>query len=69
MPRKKVVLKLKHDAYSIISDALEHGLQFAINRLEDHGAFITEEVRASALPFMLNELLLALDVIDWDKSK
>ena len=69
MPRKKVVLKLKHDAYGIISDALEHGLQFAMNRLEDHGVEIPENIRAEALPSMLNELMIALDVIDWDKSK
>ena len=71
MARKKVVLKIKlPSVYGIVSDALEHGLQFAMNRLEDHwGLSIPDEVRTEALPHMLNELMIALDMVDWEKSK
>jgi hypothetical protein len=68
--KRKIVVRIRReDPYWVISAALESGLQFAMNRLEDHGVEIPENIRAEALPFMLNELLLALDVIDWDKSK
>ena len=70
MARKKIVLKINHPtAYSVVSDALESGLQFAMNRLEDHGVRISDSQREASLPNMLNELMIALDMVDWDKSK
>lgn len=65
---KKVKLKL--DAYGIVHDALETGLRFALNRLEDvTNQTIPPEQRQAAMDPMLNEIMLALSgVVQWEKS-
>lgn len=63
---KHKLVRPKLNTYRIISDAVEHGLGFALNRLEDHGVEISEEQRLAATEPMMNELMLAIcDVIDF----
>ncbi len=68
MAKKKAIIRL--NAYSLISDAVESGLGFALNRLDDVlDNCLTEEQRESATGPMLNEIMIALEnVIDWEKS-
>ena len=68
MPKKKAILKF--NAYSIVKDAIETGLGFAMNQLEDvMGKPIPYEIREAAMPSMLNEVMCYLaEVIDWEKS-
>jgi len=55
--------------YTIIEDAVYRGLGFALNRLEDAGADITDKQRKAAWDHMLNEVMIALsEVIDFDRS-
>jgi hypothetical protein len=61
--RKKIKPKLR--SYLIMSEAIEKGLHFALNRLEDTGAKITQKQRDAAIPNMLNEILVSLsNVVD-----
>ena len=64
MPKK---IKPKFKAYSIVHDAVEHGLQYALNRLEDGGVEITDDQRAACIDPMMNELMIALcEIINFD---
>ncbi len=65
---KKPKCRLRFKAYDLVAEKLEEGLGFAMNRLVDAGVQITEEQREAALPFMLNELQVALSDIDWERS-
>ena len=59
--------KLKLNTYKIVQNAVETGMKFALNRLEDTTYEpITEFHKTSALPGMVDEIMLALDeVVDW----
>jgi len=60
-------VKPKFHAYHIISDAVESGLFFALNRLTDLGVHISDEQRRDAIDPMLNEIMHSLsDVIIYD---
>lgn len=59
--KRKVIPKL--NVYRIISDAIENGLGFAMNRLQDHGVEISDEQREASLDQMLNEILIALEEV------
>lgn len=63
---KRTKVKPKLSSYHIISDAVQSGLRFALNRLEDHGVEISDAQRLASIDPMMNELMIALDsVIDW----
>jgi len=69
--KKQVQLRLR--SYCIVRDALETGLGFALNRLQDAAGDrdlkLDDELRARAMDPMLNELTIALeDKVDCDKS-
>lgn len=62
--------KLRLTAYGLIEDAVEKGIGFALNRLEDTwDQTIPDPVRDEAKPKMLHEIMNYLsEVIDWEKS-
>jgi hypothetical protein len=66
MPKIRLALK----PYSMVSDAVESSLGFALNRVEDCCDIeITDENRVELKPLMLNEIMLALEaVIDFERS-
>lgn len=70
--KKQIQLRLR--SYCIVRDALENGLGFALNRLQEAAGdrdlgLDDDELRARALDLMLNELMISLEgQIDWDKS-
>ena len=68
MSRKKVQARLH--SYDLIQDAVETGLRFALNRLEDTtDRCLTDRERELALPRMLDEVMNFLaEVVDFDKS-
>jgi hypothetical protein len=60
-------IKPKFKTYSLIEDAVERGLSFALNRLEDAGVYTTDEQRESVFPAMRNEIMVALaEIIIFD---
>jgi hypothetical protein len=72
--KRQIQLRLR--AYSIVRDALESGLGFALNRLQDAAGErdlqLDDELREramDAMDAMINELAVALDArINWEKS-
>lgn len=60
-------MKLK--SYSIVSDAVEGTLGFALNRIEDAtDRHFSEDERNRIIPSILNEIMIGLDeVITWEE--